>query len=71
MAANNLKVYEVFTTGIGNWWDPQHTWSGKSENLSLEPVPGGCFCETHENGGRIRHMNVIYPGRYRKVCRHC
>jgi hypothetical protein len=62
---NALLLYEAFTTGINKWWDPDHTWSGKAENLSLQPVPGGCFCENLGNGGWIRHMNVIYadPGK--------
>jgi len=47
------------------WWDPQHTYSGKSENLSFAPAPGGCFCESFPEGGGIEHMRVTYvdPGK--------
>jgi hypothetical protein len=47
------------------WWDPQHTYSGKSENLSFNAAPGGCFCETFPEGGGIEHMRVTYvdPGK--------
>jgi hypothetical protein len=42
------------------WWNPQHSWSGKAANLSLEPRAGGCFCETLRGGGSVEHMRVIY-----------
>jgi hypothetical protein len=47
------------------WWDPEHTYSGKSENLSLELAPGGCLCERFAEGGGIEHMRVTYvdPGK--------
>jgi hypothetical protein len=41
------------------WWDPQHSYSGSSRNLSLNLVPGGCFCERLDNGG-VEHMRVTY-----------
>jgi uncharacterized protein YndB with AHSA1/START domain len=47
------------------WWDPQHTYSGKSGNLSLSLEPGGCLCERFPDGGGIEHMRVTYvdPGK--------
>ena len=66
----NLVVKpEVAFAAFGNlpaWWDPQHTYSGKSENLSLNLTPGGCFCERLDGGG-IEHMRVVYvdlPGQH-------
>lgn len=49
---------------VGSWWDPKHTYSGNSENVSLNLVPGGCFCERFPKGGGIEHMHVTYvePG---------
>ncbi|NWH08980.1 MAG: ATPase [Alphaproteobacteria bacterium] len=49
---------------IGAWWSDDHTFSGKAENFTLEPVPGGCWCETLPHGGFVRHMDVIHaePG---------
>ncbi|HEU4696299.1 MAG TPA: ATPase [Sphingomicrobium sp.] len=51
---------------IGAWWDPEHTYSGDSANLSLALVPGGCFCERLPKGGGIEHMRVTYiePGKH-------
>jgi uncharacterized protein YndB with AHSA1/START domain len=50
---------------VGDWWDPEHTYSGDSHNLSIEETPGGCFCEKLPNQGGVRHMQVVYvdPGK--------
>lgn len=50
---------------LPSWWSGEHTYSGKSENLRLTPVPGGCFCEQFPDGGGIEHMRVIFvdPGK--------
>jgi uncharacterized protein YndB with AHSA1/START domain len=50
---------------IGQWWDSAHTFSGDAHNLSIEPKPGGCFCEKLPNGGGARHLQVLYiaPGK--------
>jgi uncharacterized protein YndB with AHSA1/START domain len=45
---------------VRSWWDKNHTWSGDAANLSLEPTPGGCFCEKLPGGGGVRHMTVVY-----------
>ena len=46
---------------IGDWWNSQHTYSGKASNLRLDARAGGCFCETVPDGnGTIEHMRVIY-----------
>jgi hypothetical protein len=41
------------------WWDPQHTYSGASRNLSLTLSPGGCFCERLAAGGFVKHAEVV------------
>jgi uncharacterized protein YndB with AHSA1/START domain len=41
------------------WWSREHSWSGDSANLVLEPRAGGCFCETLPKGGSAEHMHVI------------
>ena len=53
-------------SNIAEWWDPQHTYSGDSANLSLTLTPGGCFCERiPKTGGGIEHLRVTYiePGK--------
>jgi hypothetical protein len=51
---------------IASWWDPEHTYSGDSANLSLNLSPGGCFCERFPKGGGVEHMRVTYvdPGKH-------
>ena len=59
------KVYAALTDGVGGWWDPVHTFSHDSRNLSVDAKPGGCFCERLPDGGGVQHMSVVYasPGK--------
>jgi len=59
IAAAPPVVWRALTADIGRWWSPDHTWSGDAANLSLDPRPGGCFCERLPDGG-VRHMQVVY-----------
>lgn len=43
---------------IGAWWDSAHTFSQSSQNLTLAPYAGGCFCEIWPQGS-VRHMTVV------------
>jgi uncharacterized protein YndB with AHSA1/START domain len=56
-------VYAALTEAIGRWWDPAHTFSHDSRNLSLEAKPGGCFCERLPDGGGVEHLRVVYASR--------
>jgi uncharacterized protein YndB with AHSA1/START domain len=58
------KVYEALLA-VGAWWDPAHTYSGDSNNLSIDARPRGCFCERLADGGGVEHMRVVYlaPGK--------
>ena len=58
-------VYRKLIRNIGDWWDPGHTFSGNSHNLSIEEKAGGCFCEKLPDGGGARHMEVVnfLPGK--------
>ncbi len=59
------EVYRKLVRNVGDWWDPSHTFSGNSHNLTIEEKPAGCFCEKLPDGGWVRHMQVIYlaPGK--------
>jgi uncharacterized protein YndB with AHSA1/START domain len=50
------------------YWPSDHTWSGRRESLSLEPVAGGCYCERWD-GGSARHGQVVMavPGKTLKL----
>ncbi len=54
------------------WWNPEHTFSDNSANLTLDLRPGGCFCETLPGGdgpggdgataphGGVEHMRLVH-----------
>jgi uncharacterized protein YndB with AHSA1/START domain len=46
------------------YWPADHTWSGKRESLSIDPVAGGCYCERWD-GGSAEHGRVVMavPGK--------
>lgn len=58
-------VYDAVVKHVDKWWDSEHTYSQNSKNLSIDPVPGGCFCEKLPDGGGVRHLTVEYvdPGK--------
>jgi hypothetical protein len=47
-------------TDIGKWWDPAHTFSGDSRNLTLEPIVRGCLCEKLSLYAGVEHARVVY-----------
>jgi uncharacterized protein YndB with AHSA1/START domain len=62
--ASPADVYGRLVHNIGEWWNPEHTFSGDAHNLSIEEKPMGCFCEKFPKGA-VRHMEVLnlMPGR--------
>ncbi len=59
------EVYRRLVHNVGDWWNPQHTFSGDARNLTIDEKPMGCFCETLPNQGAARHMEVLrfVPGK--------
>ena len=62
--ASPENVYAALTGKVGSWWNPEHTYSHDSRNLSIDSRPGGCFCEKLGNSGGVEHMRVVFawPG---------
>ncbi len=62
--ADAETVYTAITQ-IEKWWNPDHSWTLKAENLYLDARPGGCFCERLPDGGGVEHLRIIYlaPGK--------
>lgn len=56
--AVETRVVWRAVTAPAEWWDPKHTWSGDAANLSLAVEPGGCFCESWEDGASA-HLMVV------------
>jgi uncharacterized protein YndB with AHSA1/START domain len=63
VVAPPARVYDT-AVAIGTWWGSDHTYSGSAANVSIDPRPGGCWCETLANGGGVHHMTVAFaaPG---------
>lgn len=55
--ATPAQVFEAFLK-LPQWWNGQHTWSGKAANLVLEPQAGGCWCERWD-GRSAMHGQVV------------
>ncbi len=58
------QAYDAFLA-IERWWDPEHSYTGQAENLSLDVSPGGAFLERLDDGGFVVHLSLVYakPGR--------
>lgn len=56
------RVYQAIGE-IGRWWDNEHTYSGKAENMSMPLKAGACWCETIPGGGSVRHgvVELAWP----------
>jgi uncharacterized protein YndB with AHSA1/START domain len=65
IAAPPEQVYARLIHNVGDWWNPMHTFSGDSHNLSIDDKAMGCFCEKLAGGGSVRHLEVVYanPGK--------
>jgi len=62
VAAEPDKVFDAVLR-MGEWWNPEHTYSGNSGSLKLTNEPGGCFCEQLPGGGFVRHGTVEFSSR--------
>jgi uncharacterized protein YndB with AHSA1/START domain len=59
IAAPRAKVWAALVK-LGSWWDKAHTYSGDASRMKLDPVAGGCFCETVPAAkGVVEHGRVI------------
>src|SRR5207253_10371344 len=59
VGASPTSLFQAITERIAAWWSPDHTFSGSSSNLTLDPRPGGWFCERLPGGG-VQHMVVTH-----------
>ncbi|MDH3532161.1 MAG: SRPBCC domain-containing protein [Gammaproteobacteria bacterium] len=58
--ASRAEVWDAAVTGIGQWWDDDHTISGDAAALRIDAVPQGCFCEALGEAGGIVHLTVTF-----------
>ena len=57
------EVYRRIVRNVGDWWNPRHTFSQDSHNLSMEEKVQGCFCEKLPGRGSVA-LCVIGPRRH-------
>lgn len=60
-AAVSARPADVWAalTNPALYWNPDHSWFGDASGFSLDPVAGGCFCESNASGGSVEHMRVV------------
>lgn len=56
IAAPPERVFEVLLGDVGQWWDPAHTHSGDSRNLSFQEFPA--LWERLGESGFVHHMAI-------------
>ena len=66
IAAHPSRVYSAAVDLVGRWWNPAHTFSKSSANLTIDARPGGCLCERLMNCG-VRHLTVEYVARQQEI----
>ncbi|MFN3469229.1 MAG: SRPBCC family protein [Novosphingobium sp.] len=75
VSVSPAEAWKLFATP-SRWWSGQHTFSGEAANLTLDPVAGGCLCETlpapkdapaTQKAGSVLHLRVIYAEPYRAL----
>ena len=53
-------AFEVFTTGIGRWWPPEHhIYEGELAEMVFEPFVGGAIIDRGTDGGECRWARVL------------
>ena len=60
--ADPVCVYDAFGE-VAKWWDPNHTFGGNADNLSIELRPGGHFFESLGANDGVIHSTVVFAQR--------
>jgi uncharacterized protein YndB with AHSA1/START domain len=59
IAASPDKVWAALIVPA-RWWSSDHSFSGSSANITIDPRVGGCWCEKLPDGGGVVHMEVTH-----------
>ena len=52
------EAYDRMVRDFGSWWNPEHSYGGVAENLSLH-LEQRCLLETLPEGGFVRHLEIV------------
>lgn len=69
IAASPEKVWDTLIVPA-RWWSGDHSFSGSSANITIDPRVGGCWCETLPNGGGVQHMEITHIAPPKSVVFH-
>ena len=58
--APRADVWQAAVYGVGGWWSSDHTISGDAANMSIDPIPQGCFCEAIGQHAGVVHLTVTF-----------
>ena len=58
--ASRAEVWQAAVDHVGQWWSDDHTISGDAGNMSIDPVPQGCFCEAIGEHAGVVHLTVTF-----------
>lgn len=64
VAVPPARAWLALVEDVDRWWPKDHSWWGRDSVLSIDPRPGGCFCEVGKDGRGAAHMQVVFvdPG---------
>ncbi|MDD3763088.1 MAG: hypothetical protein PHP86_07350 [Nevskiales bacterium] len=62
--ADPQTAWRALVADVDRWWPKDHSWFGEASTLRIEPVAGGCFCES-DGERQVEHMRIAFvdPGR--------
>jgi uncharacterized protein YndB with AHSA1/START domain len=58
--APRAVVWAAAIDDVGQWWNGEHSISGDSTNMSIDPRPQGCFCEAIGEHAGVVHLTVTF-----------
>jgi hypothetical protein len=69
VGASPSEAYRHLVSSLSRWWNPAHTFSKSSRNLTLDARADGCLCERLVDGGSVRHLEVVFaePGKWLRL----
>ena len=56
IAASPMRVFEALVAEVGEWWDPEHTYTGDAGNMTFNEFPA--LWERFSDEGFVRHMAI-------------